>query len=249
MNSKTSKLLATVLTAGVLGFCLRLVLYRTGFDEKHILSSSHPLHLICLGLTALLGICLLFVLRSQEKPGDPAADFPPSALRLPAALAAGGLMICHGITLAGNTGDSLDLIRKLLTFAAGGCMLLCALVPRDLRRPQLLFRGVLCLFFALDMLCRYQSWSSNPQLPDYVFQIFACVLLASANYQRLAFDADLGHRRRLLFSSLMGVYLCLLCIAGPESQWFYLGGAFWAGSCICSAKPQCRQNTTPESEP
>jgi hypothetical protein len=249
MNLKTSKLLAAALGAGVLGFCLRLILYRTGFDDRHILSSSHPLHLACLGLTALLGICLLFALRSQEKPTNPAADFPPSLLRAVAALAAGGFMAYYGITLTGNTGDPLDLIHKLLAFVSGGCMLLCALVPLRFRRGQLLFRGLICLFFVADMLCRYRGWSGNPQLPDYVFQVPACVLLASASYQRLAFDADLGNRRWLLFSCLMGAFLCMLCTAGPESRCFYLGGAFWAGSCVCSAAQQTQPEHMPEAAP
>ena len=44
---KILRLLLLCLIPALTGFVLRFFLYRTGFDEKEILSSSNPLHQIC----------------------------------------------------------------------------------------------------------------------------------------------------------------------------------------------------------
>lgn len=236
MNTKTSRLLAVALSCGILGASLRLLLYRIGFDERNILSSSHPLHLLCLGLTALLAIYLLLSIRKLQGSSDPGVNFPNSPLCRLTILCAGCLTTLYSITLTENIPSLLALARLMLAFGSAGSMILCALLPRKLRRAHILCRGVVCLFFALDMLLRYQVWSGNPQLPDYVFQVLACVMLCLCSYHRLAFDTGLGKWRMLLFTSLMAVYLCLLCAAGPETPVFYLGGALWAAGCLCTAE-------------
>lgn len=237
MHSKTSRLLAFSLAAGILGCLLRLALYRFGFDEKNILSATHPLHLVCLALTGFMAVYLWLTVRKLGGSSDPLANFPASTLRITGTLAAACFMVFHATTLTREITAPLSLIRTCLAFVGAGCMALCVLKPTGSGWLHPLCRSIICAFFAVDMLCRYQNWSGNPQLPDYTFQVLACVLLALTSYHRLAFDTGLGNRRGLLFSSLMGIYLCLLCTAGPETRIFYLAGAFWAGSCMCTAIP------------
>lgn len=236
MNDKNSRLPTAALSCGVMGACLRLLLYRIGFDEKNIISASHPLHLICLGMTVALAVYLLLSIRKLKGSSDPKLNFPGSALRRMGLFCAGCLMTLHGLTLTEEIRSPLELSRMILAFASAGGMAVCALLSGKLRQVHILCRGLISLFFALDMLCRYQDWSGNPQLPDYVFQVLACVMLALCSYHRLAFDTGLGKRRTLLFCSLMALYLSLLCAAGPETPIFYLGGALWAGACMCTAE-------------
>lgn len=236
MNDKTSRLLAATVSCGALGACLRLLLYRIGFDDKNILPSSHPLHLICLGMTALVVIFLLLATRKSHGNIDPKLNFPNSYLRGMSLLSTGCLMTLYAMTLTESITSPLAMFRMILAFGCAGGMAVCALMPGKLRRVHILCRGVITLFFALDMLARYQFWSGNPQLPDYVFQVLACVALSLCSYQRLAFDTGLGNRRALLFFSLMAMYLSLLCAAGPETPIFYLGGALWAGACMCTVE-------------
>lgn len=236
MNPKTTRMLTRTVIAGLIGFALRLVLYRFGFDEKNILSSTHPLHLACLALAALVAVYLLLEIRRLGGSNDPAVNFPHSPLRSLGMLVAGFFIAFHGISISRNTGSLLALARTALAFGCMVSMVLCALVPMHVRKLHVLCRGVICLFFGLDLLCRYQSWSGNPQLPDYTFQVLACSLLALGSYHRLAFDTGLGNRRALLLCCLMGLFLSLVCAAGPDTQGFYLGGAFWAGACMCTAE-------------
>ena len=233
MNAKTSRLLTAALGAGALGFCLRTILYRVGFDDKHIISSCHPLHLACLGLTALLAVYLLLAIRRDHG----AVIFQDTPLRSMASLAAACLMGYHGLSLRHDMAGLLEIARMALALSSAACMAICAL-PGMLRRSIYgVFLGIISIFFAVDMLCRYQNWSGNPQLPDYTLQVLASVLLALCSYHRLAFCTGLGKRRALMLCCLPGLALCLMCAAGPETRGFYLGGAFWAGACICSTLP------------
>lgn len=237
MRSKTAKLLFPALGAGALTLGLRLYLYKVGFDHKNILSSYHPLHLICMGLAGLMALYLALAVRKLDGSKNPRRNFPAHPLRDLAIIAAGCLMAVHGIALLREAAAVLPRIRAGLALAAAGSMLLSPFVPRKKPIPQGLLHGIITIFFCVDMLCRYRDWSGNPQLPDYVFQIFACIALCLCSYHRLAFDADLGKRRMMLWCSMMALYLCVTCISGPETEIFYLGGALWAGSCLCTTKP------------
>ena len=237
MHKKTAKLIFPPLVAGVLTLGLRLYLYRTGFDHKNILSSYHPLHLICMGLAGLTALYLALAVRKLDGSKKPRRNFPPHPLRDLAIIAAGCLIAVHGIVLFREATAILPRIRASLALGAACAMLLCPFVPRKKLGLKSLLHGIITVFFAVDMLCRYREWSGNPQLPDYVFQIFACIALCLCSYHRLAFDAELGKRRMLLWTSMMALYLCVSCVSGPDTEIFYLGGALWAGSCLCSPKP------------
>lgn len=237
MNQTTGKLFSVALAAGALTACLRFLLYRVGFDEKNILSSSHPLHLICLALAGFMALFLFFVMRKPEENHDPGDSLPTVIFCRCSMAAAGCLFALQGIRFFREVHESLDLIRAGMALAAACSMILRAVAPIRLRTLRNLCLGIISLFFALDILCRYRAWSGNPQLPDYVFQVFACVLLAMCSYHQLAFDVGLSKRRGLLRYSLMALYLCLACISGPETQIFYLGGALWAGSSVFTGNP------------
>ena len=247
MRSKTANLIFPALGAGVLTLGLRVYLYNVGFDHKNILSSFHPLHLICMGIAGLMALYLAFAVRKLDGSGNPRRNFPGHPLRDLAIIAAGCLMAVHGIVLFKEATAILARIRAGLALGAACAMILCVFVPRKNLGLHSLLHGIITVFFAVDMLCRYRDWSGNPQLPDYVFQIFACIGLCLCSYHRLAFDVELGKRRMLLWTSMMALYLCVTCVSGPETQIFYLGGGLWAGSCLCSPKPPVDFQSNPVS--
>lgn len=237
MNLKTRILFFAALAAGAVGACLRFLMYRTGFDEKNILSPSHPFHLLCMALAGLLAVCLFFALLKSDRGSDPEAGPSACPLGLLALVAGGCFAGLYGMPLLREADTVLATCRAAATLIAAFCMVLCALLPRKLRAVHNICTGLITVFFALDMFCRYQEWSGNPQLPDYVFQILACMLLSICSYYRLAFDVGLGKRRKLLWTCLMALCLSLFCVSGPETQFFFLGGALWAGGCICATEP------------
>ena len=218
------------LGGGLLGAALRLAMYRTGFDEKGILSASHSLHLICLALCA--GMLVYLALQARKDPeGQP-------RLRLLPAVAAGGFLLLSAPAVLHTAGGTLSLIRFILTCCAGIAMALCPVLLKKNRSLAAIFHGLICAAFAADMLGRYQSWSGNPQLPDYVFHVLAGVALSLAAYQTLALHTGLGKPRLQRFYALSALFLCVLCLSGPDSRSFYLCGALWSLVCLLTDMPQ-----------
>lgn len=233
---KILKLLTLCLIPGLLGLLLRYLLYRFGFDEKGILSSSHPLHLICVVLAAATAIGLLPGLKVMKK-----RDFRPgraaSLCRILGGILAGSLMACSAVVFFGEGAGLLTRIRAVLALIAALAMPISIYAPREMKLPRLAGRALICLYFVLDMLSRYRTWSGNPQLPDYVFHVPALVCLSLCSYHRLAFCSGIGKRKAHAFFSLMAMVLCLMCLAGPETKLFYLSGALWAGAGMCTLTP------------
>lgn len=226
--NQNQKLLLTAAGAGFVGLCLRALLYRIGFDEKGILSASHPLHMICLVLTAAVAVYLAFRAVTFKHRGEA----PSPRIRCLLGILAGYFLLIHGLTLARELSGLLSLVRCGLALLSAAAMAAAVLPFLKDRQFHMVCHGLICVCFAVDMLCRYQNWSGNPQLPDYCFHVLACVALSLCAYHRLAFDTDLIQPRMHRFCCLMALYLCLLSLVGPEPWEFYLGGCFWAAVCL-----------------
>ena len=232
MNLKKYRPLFVVLGAGILGFFWRVLLYRTGFDDRGILSASQPLHLGCLILTAL--VALFLALKAKTFPDAP-QDLP--RFRLPLGLTAGCCLLVQALRLCRRISGPLVLLQCALTAAAAVAMVVCALPLKKSRSLASGCHGLICIGFAADMLGRYQGWSGNPQLPDYVFHVLAGVALSLTAYQTLALHTGLGSPKWQKFWGLWGIFLSLLCLAGPVPGEFYLGGACWTIVCLMTTLP------------
>lgn len=238
---KQANPLPLTLAAGLLGAGLRLMLYRTGFDAWGILSDTHPLHIICLLLAAAMAVYLALKCR-KEVPEAPTARMP----RLLCAFGACGLLTANAFTFPHPLAGALHTARLLLCFGCAFCIVACACLEVGGKAAGLVCHGIICVYFGVDMLCRYQVWSGNPQLPDYCFHVLACVCLTLSAYHRLAFDAGLGKESALRFTSLMALLLCLLSTVGPDPWQFYLGGACWALTNLLLPLPRAEEPEAPE---
>lgn len=212
------------LGAGAVGIALRLALYRTGFDHRHLLTPNNPLHLLSLGLALALTVYLFILLRTGK-------DSPDTLLPggIPAGGAAAlilGLNAWQLFSAAG--GDYLEFVRAVLGLLCAVSLALTALTRFRGRTPALAVQSAVCLFFALDMLCRYQNWSGNPRLADYCFALPASICLCVVAYQSLALPRGLGNGKVRRFAGLMALCLCLFSLVGSGSPAFYLGGALLA---------------------
>ena len=148
---KTQKLKLLVLGAGGLGLSLRALLYLTGTDEKGLLVPNHfcAIVLCLLSVAVLVGLFLLT--RSLTGPAEYAEAFPSSG---PGAL--GALAMAIGAAASSVTGftgaDTLMLLRSLFGIAAAGSMVYITYCRITGRKPLFLFHGILCVFFALDLI-------------------------------------------------------------------------------------------------
>ncbi len=236
--SKYFRPLFHVCGAGLLGIGLRALLYRFGCDDRGILSPTHPLHIACLILTAAVALYLLVTLSRERLPRKKPRAYPIfHTWSFLAGFAGGCCLIVHGLQLIRAIDGSMSLVQLVLAFGGGIAAMVSASPLASSWKRKLVCHCILCAHFAMEMLCRYQGWSGSPQLPDYVFQVLACVLLTLGTYQRMAFDVRLGRRMRHRFLSLMGLYLCLISTVGPDSWAFYLGGAFWCAASLDAQTP------------
>lgn len=240
--NQNQKLLLTAAGAGFLGLCLRSLLYRIGFDVKGILSSSHPLHMICLVLTAAMTVYLgIQAVRAKH------SEEPNLWIRFLLGILGGYFLMIHGLTLARELSGMLSFLRCGLALLGAVAMMAAVFPPVKERQIHMTCHGLVCVCFAVDMLCRYQNWSGNPQLPDYCFHVLACVTLSLCTYQTLALHVGLAKPRLHRFFCLMTLYLCLLSLVGPEPWEFYLGGAFWAAACLDFPAPPAENKQEEEN--
>lgn len=216
-----------VLCAGLTGAFAREALYLMSTDPSGLLQSNHPLHILCWVLSAVVTLCLGAVLRTQEAADDYAANFPKNNQVLHMSIiGAAGILVT---VLTGlNPRDNLSLIWTVLGLLSAAALVVIGISRAADKRPKFYLYGLLCLFYAVHMICCYKSWSSNPQIEDYCFSLLACACLIISAYQRTAFCAGVGHRRMHLFFCLMAGFFCILCAPGSEHPWLYLtNGCFF----------------------
>ena len=95
-------------------------------------------------------------------------------------------------------------------------------------KPPFPCHAALCVYFALRMVYQYRRWSSDPQLQDYCFTLFALMALMLSAYQQAAFDAGIGSHRALWFLSLAAVFLCCPAMYGSRDWVLLLTCGVWA---------------------
>lgn len=221
---------------GFLGLLLRVLLYRIGFDDRGMLLAFHPLQVTTVILTLFMGVYLALTARRSP---ENTQVYP--ILRPAAGFLAGFFLLLQAAGLFRQMDGPLEVCRFLLTALAAASMILCQLPMEGTSRFSALCHGLVCTSYALDMLGRYRDWSGNPQLPDYCFHVLAGVALSLCAYHTLALHTGLGKPRIHRFWCLGALFLCVLCLAGPEPRAFYLSGGFWAMFCLLTP-------VTPEPE-
>ena len=200
IDLKYNQLPLFALLCGGLGALLRLWLYGTGLDEEGLLTAAHPAGILVLILTALTIVALLWFLRHFSTQGKYSRQFPASVLGSMGSFAgAAGILLAALLELIRRE-SALSVLTGLLGVAAAVAMVMTGLCRFKGMRPNFLFHTVICLFFVVWLISRYQSWSADPQLHDYCFQLLATVCAMLFGYHRAALDLKSGNRRPLYSS-------------------------------------------------
>lgn len=227
--------------AGLLGALLRTLLYTTGTDEKGLLITGHWAHIAVWMLTALVAAVLLPACRKIQGPERYGDCYPVSVSG-----AAGSFLCAIGFLSAGLAGwgtaaSSLDFAVVILSFLSAAALVFAGFCRLTRRQPVFLCHAVVCVCFALRMVCQYRQWSSDPQLQDYCFYMAAHVCLMLTAYHMAAFDAGAGHHRTLWCLGLAACYFCLLSIWGSRDPLFMVLCALWALTGLTSLTLQPRR--------
>lgn len=210
------------LGCGVLGLVLRLVLYGTGM-EQGLLAQPHWAATALWLLTAGTLAALLYGTRAIRGPESVSDSFPA------APIAAGGCTLAAigtAVTVLSESPAANPLCTVFGILAAAVLVVLGICRLFGIPAHALLY-GFLSAYFAMRMVFQYRTWSADPQLMDYCFQLFSCVGVMLASFHLGAFDAGLGSHQKLWFWSLSAVYLCCLTPAGPGNSTLYVTCALW----------------------
>lgn len=230
------KLSGMMLILGIAALVLRKMLYAQAVDARGLLLQNHPLEIALAALTAAALTVLVLAVRKQKGSGNFADCYVAD---LPAAfgnVAAGAGIAITVLTGAPGMGGYLESAWRILGLAAPVCFCVAAFARMWGKTPFFLLHVVGCLFFVVHIVSRYQLWSGNPQMQDYVFSLLGAMTLMFFGFYTAALEAGCGSRRMSLGMGLAAVYLCLAELARSSCPALYLGGACWVLTELCSMK-------------
>ena len=240
---KLYRLPVAVVLFGLACLAFRFGLYAVALDEKNLLR-SHPLAYLLWAAAALgaaLIVATVWKLEGSARYEDNFAASPAAAF--------GSFLLAGGIGLTVFTGEApmsglpgqawlvLGLLSLPMLVWAGLCRL------RG-KAPFFLTHGAPSLFLLLHIINRYQSWCANPQLNDYVFDLFALMTLAFFLYYTAAFAANCGNRRMQLGFGLLALLFGIGALSGGEAPFLYLGGIAFALTNLCFLLPRPKEEET-----
>lgn len=241
--NKSSFLPCLALISGTAAFGLRKCLYAFAVDQRGLLISGHPLSFALWAVVAAAAAFLLWQVRKTEGSNTYETAFAPSRLSAGAcAFLAGSLLVTvlNHTPALGNVAAA----WKVLGFLSAPAVMWAGICRSKGRKPFFGVHGLLCLFLLIHMVSRYQVWSSNPQLQDYIFELLAAVALTLFSYHCAAFEADMGSRRMYLATGLLAVLLCAAALSGTGTPGLYLGGLVWAFADLCTLTPPPKDEVT-----
>ena len=235
-QSKTELLPLIFLGLSVAGALARWMLYLTAVDEKGLLIRGHFWQCLLWILCAAAVVAVLPLLK-QKGSNLYAHNFGPSNS---AALGSVFMAVAVLLTvLEGNTMPRSTLV--LLWYGSGflsvAALIHCAFSLKNGTPPFVANYGVLCLFFAMHMVSRYQPWSGVPQAQNWIFSLLGAIGLTLCGYQRSAFCTGSGHRRAYLITHLLTLFCCCAALPHTDYFWLYLGGIVWSGTSLCRITP------------
>lgn len=233
-KSGSGKLPVRMLVFGVAALALRKALYATAVDVKGLLLRYQPLEIALLVLTVGVLVRIVLAARKEQKSGIYEEHYGAS---LPGALgqmAAGAGILMTVLTAAPGTGSYLEMAWRILGLAAPVCLVLAGITRLLGKTPFFLLHVVVCLFFVLHIVTRYQLWSGHPQMQDYIFALFGAMTLMFFGFYTAAMEAGCGSLRMTTGMGLAAIYLCLAELARSACPWLYLGGALWVLTDLCS---------------
>jgi len=235
-NSGSYRLPVMMLIWGIAALVLRKALYATAVDVKGLLLRYQPLEIALTVLTIGVLVRIAVAVR-KEKRSVPYED--DQFTGLPGAVgsvAAGAGILITVLTTAPGMGGYLESAWRCFGLAAPVCLLLAGIAKALGKKPFFLLHVVVCLFFMLHIVTRYQSWSGHPQMQDYIFALMGAMALLFYGFYTAAQEAGCGNFRMMLGMGLAAIYLCMAELARSSCPAMYLGGIAWVLLDLCSMK-------------
>lgn len=237
------KLKYLILCTGLLCAGLRSILYLTGTDPKGLLVSGHWAHIAVWVLTAAVAGVLTIACIPPKNDDLPRMPAPLGVLGCFPAAAAFIQVSLQDLRIAESR---LETAAAVLGFAAAAAFVWVGICRLRRKQPLFLCNGLICLCFALRMVCQYRTWSSDPQLQDYCFITLSHVALMLTAYYFAEFDAGMGRLRPAWFVGLAAAYFSLAGLWNSQEPLLMLCCALWV---LTNLPPVCPRRTHPVPTP
>lgn len=224
------------LTAGAIGFGLRLWLFLGGTDSKGLLVKGHPAGIVCFVLTAITLAVIALCCRTLPPLGNYRKLFPASLIAgIGCFVAAAGILYVDIRDIMSQR-DTITLITMVMGVLAAASLVVIGLFRMKGKRPFFPLHSIVTVYFMLHLVSQYRLWSSQPQLQVYFFPLLASVFLMLTTYHYTVLDTEKkGKRQAFLFCNQSAVFFCLLSL--QEAAWpFYLTMGLWLTTNLCSLK-------------
>ena len=224
------------LILGALSFLCMYWLYATGVDQRMLLNPAHPgailTWIFCAAMIAAV------IVPTQPLGGKLRYEriFPGSIVgAVGTAVSAVGIAITACSELAGRN-DRIITLAGWLGIIAAASLVYLAWCRYAQIRPLFFARAAVLLYLMLHLLCRYQIWSSEPELLRFFFDLAATICFLLATYQRFAIEVGIAQRRSYLCFSMLGVFFAMAALPGSSDRVFLGCLAVWAMTDLCNLR-------------
>lgn len=213
---------------GGIGLAVRNWLYRSAMDSNGLFVTFHPANLLTWVVAFVSVAVLILCLRFPMPGGEYLKLFPKSvAATVGCFIGAVGIAVCSVTELMSLPKADYAAVATLVTGMVGSASLvylgLCRLWDMH---PGTAFRCLVCLFFVLHLVSQYRTWSAEPQLQEYFFQLMASVLMMLCSYHRATLDSGKHPLRRYLIFHQLSLFFCCMSMVG-QNRLFYLTMGVW----------------------
>ena len=231
---KSAQLKILALTAGLLGFLLRTVLFATGLDHKGLLISGHWADTGVWVLTGLMVLGIFLLCRELKGPAAYQTAYPASVFSAVGCILAGAAFVFCPMEVSGSNLMIAELVLRIGSVVALVYLGFCRFTGR---KPLFLMHCIVCLYLALRLVCQYRIWSADPQIQNYCFYMGAHLALMLTAYQLAAFDAGSGSHKSLWGWGLAAIYLSLTALPHCREPFLLLCCSIWVFTNLSTLKP------------
>lgn len=235
MKSKTKYLPIVTLALGLMGFGLRIWLFRTGVDHKGLLIPSHPANALTFILTAVALVVIALSVRKLRSIRSHKKLYPASVLPMLGCIPAALGILWTAWTELQLKNDMITLITLILGVLAAVSLILLGIGRKKGLRPNFMMQALLTVYLMFHLVAQYRMWSSEPQLQVYCFQLLASVCLMLCVFHGTILDTQVGSRRQFVFFNQAGLFFCCMSLVG-DSWIFYLTMGLFCATNLCSLR-------------
>ena len=226
LKFKFSQLQLAALSAGLLGFLLRSVLYTTALDEQGLLVAGHWTQPLLLALSVLVIVLFALGCLLLPKPANTPGRLQSLAAGFGCFVGAAGFLSV-AIFKDFSAPGIFNLSSGVFSIAAAASLVFIGIHRCIGRAPHFAAHLLVCLAMGIRMISQYRLWSSAPQIADYCFLILALVTLMLSAYHAASIDAGVSGWRLSRFYGLMAVFFSMVSAYGASDPLIPLCG-LWA---------------------